>query len=213
MASWSRTDGGAWTAPPSLVHSLRGVLLCSGFWVDYNCQRPQGGSTRKCAPTSCRPVEALKTTYHGGVCMAENTPQGSVDARPGPLAYRVLICGSRTWSDPIPIVLLVRGLAHGPRNLTIISGGANGADRLAARSARRQNIPLEEYPADWRGQGKSAGAIRNQRMLDEGKPDVVWAFVDKPLVESRGTADMVRRARKAGIKTFVVTAHALGEVA
>jgi hypothetical protein len=40
-------------------------------------------------------------------------------------------------------------------------------------------------------------------MLDEGKPDVVWAFVDKPLAESRGTADMVRRAKKAGVPVFV----------
>lgn len=42
--------------------------------------------------------------------------------------------------------------------------------------------------------GKAAGPIRNQRMLDEGKPDLVVAFPG-----GRGTADMVRRAKAAGV--------------
>ena len=42
--------------------------------------------------------------------------------------------------------------------------------------------------------GRSAGAIRNRDMLDTGKPDLVVAFSG-----GRGTADMVRRAGKAGV--------------
>ena len=45
------------------------------------------------------------------------------------------------------------------------------------------------------GMAKSAGHIRNQVMLDKGKPDVVVAFPG-----GRGTADMVRRAEGAGIE-------------
>jgi hypothetical protein len=41
-------------------------------------------------------------------------------------------------------------------------------------------------------------------MLDKGKPDVVWAFVSKPLEESRGTHDMVKRAKAADIPVYVV---------
>ena len=37
--------------------------------------------------------------------------------------------------------------------------------------------------------GKAAGPIRNQQMLDEGKPDVVIAFPG-----ASGTADMINRA-------------------
>lgn len=42
--------------------------------------------------------------------------------------------------------------------------------------------------------GKSAGPIRNQTMLDDGKPDLVLAFPG-----GRGTADMVAKAEKHGI--------------
>jgi hypothetical protein len=50
-------------------------------------------------------------------------------------------------------------------------------------------------------QGKAAGPIRNQRMIDEGKPDLVIAFPG-----GRGTADMVSRAKKAGIPVQEITA-------
>jgi predicted polyphosphate/ATP-dependent NAD kinase len=49
-------------------------------------------------------------------------------------------------------------------------------------------------------QGKAAGIIRNQRMLDEGKPDLVIAFQG-----GDGTADMVRRANKSKIPTIILT--------
>jgi hypothetical protein len=48
--------------------------------------------------------------------------------------------------------------------------------------------------ADWEKLGRSAGPIRNQAMLDEGRPDLVVAFPGH-----HGTADMVRRARAAGV--------------
>lgn len=117
---------------------------------------------------------------------------------------RVLICGSRTWDDPLPISWVIRALKGGSRPSVIISGGARGADTLAARSARRQGVELVEFPANWDTHGKAAGPIRNQQMLDEGRPDVVWAFTDD-IVNSKGTADMVRRARKAGIPVYVVS--------
>jgi hypothetical protein len=39
--------------------------------------------------------------------------------------------------------------------------------------------------------------MRNQAMLDYGKPDLVVAFPG-----GKGTADMVRRARVAGVKVL-----------
>jgi UDP-N-acetylmuramoylalanine-D-glutamate ligase len=58
---------------------------------------------------------------------------------------------------------------------------------------------LEVYPADWKLHGKSAGHIRNQQMLDESKPDIVIAFPG-----GRGTANMIKRAKKAGVEVFQV---------
>jgi hypothetical protein len=65
-----------------------------------------------------------------------------------------------------------------------------------------QDIPCSVYMADWDGLGRKAGPIRNQRMLDEGKPDLVIAFPG-----GRGTADMVRRAREAGVEVVELAGH------
>lgn len=118
---------------------------------------------------------------------------------------RALICGSRTWDKPIPVDVVVGGLAsvYGQGNVTIIHGAAKGADSMAASAAHRHGVDCEDYPADWDTHGKAAGPIRNQRMLDDGKPDVVFAFTDD-LATSKGTADMVRRARKAGLPVYVI---------
>lgn len=76
----------------------------------------------------------------------------------------------------------------------IIHGGARGADALAGEWAECFGVPFRVFPANWDRDGKAAGPIRNQRMIDEGKPDLVIVFPG-----GRGTADMVMRARKAGI--------------
>jgi len=77
---------------------------------------------------------------------------------------------------------------------SVIAGGANGADTMAKHLAHAWNVPFRMFRADWNTHGKAAGPIRNQRMLDEGKPDLVVAFPG-----GRGTADMVRRAKAAGV--------------
>lgn len=50
----------------------------------------------------------------------------------------------------------------------------------------------------------AAGPRRNQQMLDEGKPLLVLAFHDD-IKSSRGTKDMVSRAKRAGIRTYVIS--------
>jgi hypothetical protein len=122
---------------------------------------------------------------------------------------RVLICGSRDWDDggAINTILNAYLLAMGP--VTVIEGGARGADTLAAQWADQfamLGVTHEAYPADWHRHGKAAGPIRNQRMLDDGKPDVVWAFKDRFdwTLSQGGTEDMVRRAKAANIPAYVV---------
>jgi hypothetical protein len=118
---------------------------------------------------------------------------------------RVLVCGSRSLEDERPIFDVLTGIHEGIGIDVLIQGGAKGADRIAAYWAdRNDDVEHHEYPADWTLHGKGAGPIRNELMLRDGKPDVVWAFVDKPLQYSKGTADMVRRARNAQVPTYVV---------
>lgn len=86
-----------------------------------------------------------------------------------------------------------------PSDIHIIAGGASGADTMAIDWAVVNWSPFTEYPADWAKHGKAAGAIRNQQMLDDGKPNLVLAFPG-----GRGTADMIRRARKAGVPVIEI---------
>jgi hypothetical protein len=76
----------------------------------------------------------------------------------------------------------------------IIHGGASGADKAADEWAIINLTGLEVFPADWEKHGKSAGSIRNQKMLHEGKPDIVVAFPG-----GAETADMVRKAKRTGV--------------
>ncbi len=87
-----------------------------------------------------------------------------------------------------------------PERLDIIHGGATGADTGADEWAVTNWVPVTEYKADWERYDYKAGHIRNQQMLVEGKPDIVMAFPG-----GNGTADMVSRARMAGVKVIKVT--------
>ena len=139
---------------------------------------------------------------------------------------RLLVCGGRTFGvDPPNPTKQQEALARferiqlyawldawpshcyhlGSAPHTLIHGAAPGADTLAAQWAQDQRrITVEAYPADWATHGKAAGPIRNQKMLTEGQPLLVVAFINRPLAESRGTADMIGRARAASIRTVVV---------
>lgn len=89
-----------------------------------------------------------------------------------------------------------------PSDAVVIHGDARGADTIAGRLAEESGLRVIAFPAAWGRYGRAAGSLRNAQMLEEGRPDVVYAFaVD--LAMSRGTADMVARARRAGVKTFV----------
>lgn len=110
----------------------------------------------------------------------------------------ILVCGGRNYRDYTRLAKELDALAP----TKIIHGGATGADYLAAQYVTARGIACEVYPADWTQYGRSAGPIRNQRMLDLGRPNLVLAFPG-----GRGTADMVRRAFGAGIPVITVEAH------
>ena len=104
---------------------------------------------------------------------------------------RILVCGDRNWTDFEMIERIL--LWYQPS--MIIEGGATGADSYARHVAQIHQIPYLEFRARWEDHGHAAGPIRNQHMIDEGQPDLVFAFHDD-LTQSRGTKDMLRRAKK-----------------
>ena len=112
---------------------------------------------------------------------------------------KVLVCGGRDFTSYGTLCKKLDELdaIHGFEK--VIHGGARGADRLSGDWAFARGIYCNVYEANWEKHGPAAGPIRNQRMLDEGKPDLVVAFPG-----GKGTADMVRRARSRGIEVMEI---------
>lgn len=120
---------------------------------------------------------------------------------------RVIICGSRTLGRE-HLLNALRECKWSNQIKTVISGGAKGIDTEAALYAARNKISKEIYPAKWRIHGRRAGPIRNQQMIDEGKPDSIIAVWDG---DSPGTADMLRRTDKAKLRTFIYMVSKSGQ--
>ncbi len=115
----------------------------------------------------------------------------------------ILICGGRNYSQAAVWnwleSTLYAELPPSSRVTKVVHGGASGADKGGANWGLSENAKVICYAANWKRFGKRAGPLRNQRMLDEGKPDFVVAFPG-----GRGTADMVRRAQTAGVPVIEV---------
>ena len=106
----------------------------------------------------------------------------------------ILVCGGRGYNDAARIARTLDAVKERFRIDGMITGGAPGADSLAGAWGHSNHIPVMNVHPDWRKYGKNAGPIRNQQMLDEQKFDFVIAFPG-----GGGTADMVRRTKKAGL--------------
>jgi hypothetical protein len=112
---------------------------------------------------------------------------------------RVLVCGGRAYGDAAKVFGMLDEL-HWRRPITqIIQGGAAGADAIARAWAETAGVKVRTYTGVRTESGKSSWSKGNQRMLDEGKPQLVVAF---PGV--RRTADMVRRAKRAEVTVLEV---------
>lgn len=105
---------------------------------------------------------------------------------------RYLLCGSRTWHWVEPVEDL---LTTFPDDTVIIHGAGRGLDTLAGELAFKHGFDIEAYEADWKRYGKSAGPIRNAEMLEKGKPERVFAFID-PSFASPGTHGMIALAKE-----------------
>lgn len=120
---------------------------------------------------------------------------------------RILVCGGRDFDDDRLFDHHMNKLMVelGKTSITItghpelvrvsfISGCDRGVDTFIIQYAKYHGVYCDKYPAEWEKYGKSAGAIRNQEMLDKGRPDLVVAFPG-----GQGTKHMVMIAKKAGI--------------
>lgn len=113
----------------------------------------------------------------------------------------VLVCGGRKFDDDKLLCRTFKAIQVEAPIALLVNGGAPGADNRAVSWALRHDVPFRTIQAEWTKHGPAAGPIRNQRMLDETHPDLVVAFPG-----GRGTADMVAKARAAGVEVREIAA-------
>lgn len=124
---------------------------------------------------------------------------------------KVLVCGSRTWTDR----RIIHEALHHLTEEDVLVHGANGsydsqkrewrgADILCDQFAAVHSIPRRPYPVshdEWREQGFSAGPRRNRKMYDAEQPDQVIVF--RRAGTSSGTDNMIRIALDGGTPVLV----------
>ena len=120
--------------------------------------------------------------------------------------YRVVITGSRSWTDYRTIyqaLLKLKNRTSLP--VEVIQGCARGADQLAERAAVELNLSCIPYPADWNRYGKRAGVLRNLAMLST-QPQLILGFLDTSgnLAHS-GTLHCLREAHYRNLPHLLFT--------
>lgn len=110
---------------------------------------------------------------------------------------KIIVCGGRDFTDRA-FLFAALDAAHRKRPITKVAQGCcpTGADAFAVEWAKARGVRCIGFQANWDEFGPRAGPMRNQQMLDYGVDGVI-AFPG-----GRGTADMVRRARGAGVTVW-----------
>lgn len=109
---------------------------------------------------------------------------------------KVIIAGSRTIDDYNVVQMAIY-----ESNFIIqevVSGGANGVDKLGEKYANESRIPIKIFQAMWKISGRKAGFLRNLEMAKYA--DALIAIWDG---ESKGTKNMIDLAKNYGLKVFI----------
>ena len=93
----------------------------------------------------------------------------------------------------------------------LLHGGARGADQAISRAAHQLGWPVQSLPAEWGRYGRSAGPIRNRRLLEQAlaqaQAHTSPAFSASVLVIAfpggAGTASLVQQARRRSSRSPV----------
>lgn len=103
----------------------------------------------------------------------------------------VIIAGSRDFNNYDLLDRICEYALRGSENITIISGGARGADKLGEIFAKNHNHEVIVMNADWDKYGKSAGYRRNCDMAIEATKYEDYLCIAFLINNSRGTNNMI----------------------
>lgn len=113
--------------------------------------------------------------------------------------FYVIIAGGRDFKDYNLLKETCAKALANKSKIEIVSGTAEGADKLGEQYALLRGFQIKRFPADWKVYGKAAGYKRNEEMALYA--DALIAFWDG---KSRGTAHMINLAKEHGLKVKVV---------
>lgn len=141
-------------------------------------------------------------------------------------SHIILVTGSRNWVSTVLITSAFHDawIGWGPATIMrplLVSGHCRkGADALAEQLWNDAGFDVKTFPvtsADWTTQGKKAGFLRNQKMVDfvvsqRAHSELICLGFAAPCVQPRcrkvprahvthGTGDCMSRAIAAGIST------------
>lgn len=115
---------------------------------------------------------------------------------------KTIIAGSRWINDMQELERALSACPWSGEISMVVSGCAQGVDKLGERYAEQRGLPVTYFPAHWRdkdgGYDPRAGQARNERMA--AFSDALLAVWDEM---STGTVDMIVRAEKRGLRVFV----------
>ena len=109
--------------------------------------------------------------------------------------FRVIIAGGRDFNDFRLLCKVCMHMLQNKTNVEIVSGTANGADKLGEKFADYMGYKIKQFSPNWDEFGNAAGHIRNREMAEYG--DALIAFYDG---KSKGTKNMIEEAEKRNLK-------------
>ena len=113
----------------------------------------------------------------------------------------IAIVGGRDFNDYTLLKESILAYIDGhekPEN--IVSGGAKGADTLAAQFAAEMGIPHLIFKPNYQRYGRGATLVRNTQIIENA--EVVFAFWDG---QSKGTKDSIKKAEKLEKELYIIT--------
>ncbi len=112
---------------------------------------------------------------------------------------KLIIAGSRSITDINEIYqALIKYDFDLDEIKEVVSGTANGVDKLGEQFAKQCNIKIKRFPANWNKYGKGAGYIRNKQMAKYG--NVLLSVWDG---KSKGSKNMIDEMNSLSKKVYV----------
>jgi len=198
--SWPRTEDLAATAEQAGHEADRRDRHLDRTEIERR-NREAAGQARQIGPVREQQQDNWPEAREIGPAPADADPER--DQR----EVRVLVAGARRHRSEHVVEQALEEIREraGGAGIVLVHGGEPGAETTALDWAERNGVEMDIYHAEWKKEAEgspypvnnpAAGAERNERMFEQGRPDMVLAF---PEGDDRATRSVVRMAEKKGV--------------